>query len=109
MKKKRSAKAVVVPVKASRAQWSKLAVGALESMQANVFLANRDLKIVFVNEYAKETLRKMSDDVRRAFGVEVNEILGSSIHRFHKDPEHVERILRTTVLCLTRPCFVSAT
>ncbi|MBL8814472.1 MAG: PAS domain-containing methyl-accepting chemotaxis protein [Planctomyces sp.] len=93
MKKKRSVKAVVVPVKPSRAQWSKLAIGALEGLQANVFVANRDFKIVFVNEYAKETLKTISDEIRRAFGVEVNEILGSSIHRFHKDPSHVERIL----------------
>jgi methyl-accepting chemotaxis protein len=32
--------------------------------------------------------------MRGAFGVEIDDILGSSIHLFHKDPTNVERILK---------------
>lgn len=39
------------------------------------------------------TLRTIEDEIRRVFGVSVNEILGGIIHRFHRDPERVERIL----------------
>src|SRR5262249_51366647 len=33
-------------------------------------------------------------EIRKAFGVEVDDIVGGSIHRFHKSKENVERILR---------------
>src|SRR5262249_32083945 len=46
------------------------------------------------NERAHATLRGLADEVRKAFGVEVDQIVGGSIHRFHKNPASVERILR---------------
>ena len=32
-----------------------------------------------------DTLRGIEDEVRKAFGVEIDDIVGGSIHRFHKD------------------------
>jgi methyl-accepting chemotaxis protein len=67
---------------------------SLSSIQANVFVADARFNILFVNDRAMETLRNIEDEVRKAFGVEIEDIVGGSIHRFHKDKRKVERILR---------------
>jgi methyl-accepting chemotaxis protein len=67
---------------------------SLASLQANVFLADPQLTIVYANERALETLRGIAGEVRKAFGVDVDDIVGGSIHRFHKDSRQVEKILR---------------
>ena len=67
---------------------------SLESVQTNIFLADTQLTIIFANERALKTLRGMEDEIRKAFKVAVDDIVGGSIHRFHKDPRGVERILR---------------
>ncbi len=66
----------------------------LAAVQTNVFIADPKLKIIFANERALSTLRTIEADVRKAFGVEIDDIVGASIHRFHKDKRKVERILR---------------
>lgn len=72
-----------------------ISAAALESLRANVFIANRDFEIVFINPCAMETLRKIAADVQQAFGVDVEKMLGSSIHAFHRNPGAVEKILTT--------------
>jgi methyl-accepting chemotaxis protein len=67
---------------------------SLDSVQANIFMADPRFTIIFANERALETLRGIADEIRKAFGVEVNDVVGASIHRFHKDPKSVERVLR---------------
>src|SRR5262249_12390979 len=66
----------------------------LAGLQANVFIAGPKLTIIYANDRALETLRGLAGEVRKAFGVEVDDIVGASIHRFHKDKRRVERILR---------------
>lgn len=65
----------------------------LEAMEANVFIADLDLRMVYANPAALRTLGNVADEVRAVFGMRVEEMLGGSIHRFHKDPRRVERIL----------------
>jgi hypothetical protein len=48
-----------------------------------------------MNKKAARTLQSIERDVQEAFGVRLSEVLGGSIHRFHKDPKRVERILQT--------------
>jgi methyl-accepting chemotaxis protein len=67
---------------------------SLAQVQANLFLADAQFTLIYANERALQTLRGIQDEVRKAFGVEVDEIVGASIHRFHRDPRRVERILR---------------
>ena len=50
--------------------------------------------IIYANERALETLRGIEDEIRKAFDVDVDDIVGATIHRFHKDKRRVERILR---------------
>jgi methyl-accepting chemotaxis protein len=68
---------------------------SLAAVQTNVFLADPKLTIVYINDRALETLRGIEGEIRRAFGVGVDEMVGGSIHRFHKDPRRVEAILRS--------------
>jgi methyl-accepting chemotaxis protein len=67
---------------------------ALGTLQANVFIADPKLMVIYANDRALATLRGIEGEVRKAFGVGVDEIVGGSIHRFHRDPRKVERILR---------------
>src|SRR5262245_58730217 len=67
---------------------------SLASVQANVFLADPAFTILYANERALRTLRGLADDIRQAFGVEVDDIVGGSIHRFHRDPRRIEQVLR---------------
>ncbi len=71
----------------------RMAASGLDHLQANVFMCDRELRIVYVNAIGMKTLRTLADEVQRAFGVDVNSLIGTSIHTFHKDPRRVERIL----------------
>ncbi|MFM7072785.1 MAG: methyl-accepting chemotaxis protein [Planctomycetota bacterium] len=71
----------------------RMSASGLDHLQANVFMCDRDLRIVYVNTSGMKTLRSLADEVQRAFGVDVNSLIGTSIHTFHKDPRRVERIL----------------
>lgn len=65
----------------------------LDCVQANIFIADMELRIMYMNQKAGQTVRGIASDVRSAFGLDVGEILGGSIHRFHRDPARVERVL----------------
>ena len=67
---------------------------ALDSVQANVMVANLDLELIYANPCAVRTIDSLRDQIREAFGIGTD-ILGKSIHVFHKNPAAVERILRT--------------
>jgi methyl-accepting chemotaxis protein len=67
---------------------------AFGSLQTNVFIADPKLTLVYANDRALETLRGLEGELRKAFGIGVDEIVGGSIHRFHRDKRKVERILR---------------
>lgn len=66
---------------------------ALDSVQANVFVADRDLTLVYMNRKAEATVATLDASIRSAFSVGSRDLLGGSIHRFHRDPARVERIL----------------
>jgi methyl-accepting chemotaxis protein len=65
----------------------------LEHAGTNVFVANADLEIVYANRKAIHTLRSISGPLEEAFRLTPEDIVGGSIHRFHRDPASVERIL----------------
>jgi hypothetical protein len=70
-----------------------LSRAVLDAVQANIFVADPQLTLVYINPKAAETLRGIGGEVERAFRVRFEDILGGSIHRFHKDPGKVERVL----------------
>lgn len=66
---------------------------ALNSLYTNCFVADLGLNIVFVNDIGMKTLRDLEPTLRSAFGLSTADLLGGSIHRFHRDPSRVEAIL----------------
>src|SRR5262249_24780650 len=67
---------------------------SLDCVQTNIFMADTRFNIIFANERALRTLRGMVAEIQKAFGVDVDDIVGGSIHRFDRSKENVERILR---------------
>jgi methyl-accepting chemotaxis protein len=67
---------------------------AMDSLNVNCFLADPGLDLVYMNRKAAETIASLGPAIRSSFGVELRDLLGGSIHRFHKDPARVERILQ---------------
>jgi methyl-accepting chemotaxis protein len=78
-------------------QWESLEFlrACLAQVQTNIFLADTKFNLIYANERALETLRSIAEEMRDSFGIEVDEVVGGSIHRFHKDKRRVERILRS--------------
>jgi len=68
---------------------------SLESLRANVFIADLDLNLIYMNPMAAETAKGFAGEIKKTFGLDLDEVLGGSIHRFHKDPKRIEKILRT--------------
>jgi len=68
---------------------------ALGDVQANIMIADTSMTIVYINDKAIETLREIEGEIQEAFGVEVDDILGSSIYTFYKDKRRVEKILKS--------------
>ena len=69
-------------------------MASLNSVQANILIADTQLNLVFANEKALETLGNIRDDIEKEFDVSMDEMIGGSIHRFHKDSKRVEKILK---------------
>jgi predicted nucleic acid-binding Zn-ribbon protein len=70
------------------------AQATLDCVQANIFVADPQLNVIYMNPKAAETMRLVGPEVQKIFGVSAGQLLGGSIHRFHKDPRRVEDILR---------------
>jgi methyl-accepting chemotaxis protein len=68
----------------------------LDNLQMNVFVADKDLNLIYMNEIARATMLTIEPEIRKEFGLGVDELLGGSIHRFHKNPQQVESVLRNS-------------
>lgn len=66
---------------------------ALDAIVENVMIADRSLTLRYVNPAALRTLHLIAEDIHTVFGLRVEELVGGSIHRFHRDPANVERVL----------------
>jgi methyl-accepting chemotaxis protein len=78
----------------SQTDWAKMAAATLAAIRANVFIANPSMKIIYVNECAQQTLQRIAGEVQHVFNIDVDKIVGASIHAFHRNPRAVEQILR---------------
>ena len=59
--------------------------GALDSLGTNVFIADRDLRLVYMNRRASDIMRKMGTTIEKLFGVSYGELIGTKIDSFHGD------------------------
>ncbi|MGB0714634.1 MAG: methyl-accepting chemotaxis protein [Phycisphaerae bacterium] len=66
---------------------------ALENMGTNVFMADANRKLIYINKQGRETLQSVSHIIRKVFNVDASDLIGRSIHDFHSDPGRIENIL----------------
>jgi methyl-accepting chemotaxis protein len=89
-----NALALDAPETAELMESSEALRATLDNLRANVLVANTRFEIVYANARSLETLKRIEPTIKQSFGVNVSQILGGSIHRFHKDPRRIEAILR---------------
>lgn len=65
----------------------------VDSLRANVFIADLDLRLIYGNRMALETMAHIEPHLKEQFGVSLADIMDGSIHRFHKDPRRIEALL----------------
>lgn len=67
----------------------------LEHAPINIMIANADEDVVFVNKLARKILTDVESEIARYIpGFKASEVVGGSIHRYHKDPEPIKKLLR---------------
>jgi methyl-accepting chemotaxis protein len=50
-------------------------------------------RIIYMNRAMKEIIGRMEGEMKASFGVSAKDVMGGSIHRFHKDPDRIKKIL----------------
>ena len=50
-------------------------------------------RIIYMNRKMHEIVEKMADELRTNFGISPQEVVGGSIHRFHKDPDRIRQAM----------------
>lgn len=66
----------------------------LEHAPINIMMADADENVIFVNKQARDALTEVEDDLAKYLpGFKVSEVVGGSIHRYHKDPEKIKHVL----------------
>lgn len=67
---------------------------SLDAVKTNVMLADVDHHIMYMNDSMEEMMRKNQGTFVEVFGqFNVNELIGTNIDIFHKDPSHQRNIL----------------
>lgn len=51
-------------------------------------------RILYMNRKMREITEQMGSDLRKNFNISSSDVLGGSIHRFHKNPDRIRDILR---------------
>ena len=57
--------------------------GALDALGTNVFIADRDLRLVYMNRRASEMMKSLSSIVEGTFGISHRQLIGTKIDAFH--------------------------
>ena len=74
-------------------------LGMVENIPLNLVMADKDLRITYLNPAAKKTLESLS----AYLPVKVDQIVGSSIDIFHQDKERPRRIVLIPRTCPMTP------
>ncbi len=66
----------------------------LEHAPVNIMIADADENIVYLNRGTREILKEVEDELASYLpGFKAEEVVGGSIHRYHKDPAAIKRVL----------------
>lgn len=83
--------------KTGQSGWNTLTVmmNILDNAPMNIMMADAEENIVFVNKKAIEVLTKLESELAKYLpGFKVSEVIGGSIHRYHKNPAAIKDILK---------------
>jgi predicted nucleic acid-binding Zn-ribbon protein len=64
----------------------------LDSVQANIFVTDNQLNLVYLNDKARATLRTIEPQLRAALGVGPDGLVGASLYRLQADRAALERL-----------------
>jgi len=68
----------------------------LEFAPINIMMADADENIIFVNKKARDILTSIEGELAKYLpGFRVSEVVGGSIHRYHKDPAAIKNLLQS--------------
>src|SRR5690606_11798019 len=67
-------------------------VAALNGIDANCFVADASMTLVWMNTKAQSTATQLAPVLTSTFGVNPSDLPGSTLHRFVKDPGLVDRL-----------------
>lgn len=77
-------------------------LGALETTTTNVMIADADRKIIYMNKSVETMLRVAETDIRAALPhFSVDNIVGSNMDIFHKNPVHQTKLLESLTTTYT--------
>ena len=69
--------------------------GMLEHAPINIMVADVNENIVFVNRRAREVLGELEAELAKYLpGFRADQVVGGSIHRYHRNPEAIKNLLR---------------
>ncbi len=69
--------------------------GALDGLGTNVFIADRDLRLIYMNKKATDVMKSIGDIVEKLFHVRFEDLIGTNIDAFHGDRVHqIRRMLQ---------------
>ena len=60
-------------------------ISVLQRVAANIFVADCDLKIIYVNPKGQEMLLAIEAEMKKAWGIRADGILGERLSRFGQD------------------------
>ena len=58
---------------------------AVDNLGTNVFMADRDLNLIYMNERSEATLRGVEEVLQKELGLSIDELLGGSVDRLYGD------------------------
>jgi hypothetical protein len=64
----------------------------LDSVQANIFVTDPELNLVYLNDKARNTLRTLEPQLRQGLGLGPEELVGASLYRMHADRAALQRL-----------------
>lgn len=70
----------------------------IESLANNVMMTDADQNLVYMNKASSRNLEDLSSEIRKQYSnFDCHNLLGKSIHQFHKNPDEVRQVLRSLV------------
>lgn len=70
----------------------------LERLQVNVFIANLDFKLVYMNPTAIKALKSIENEIFEVFSLRVHDLIGVSLDGFYRDPNRMEQVLNDAMI-----------